>query len=160
VSRNGAVHLLIDGHNVIHQDVQLRALMANPEEAHREFERLLEGRRRVTIFYDGGPGGHTSSMRRSGSTIDYSGSGSADDRIVRWLLFNPNVRALVITNDRALCARVRTLGAKPFPASRLLDDLRKERGNAPASGGTTVERGPLGPAEVEEWIRIFGLTDE
>jgi hypothetical protein len=152
MSRTGLLHLLIDGHNLIHQDAELRRLMAEPERAHGELERLLAERSRITVFYDGGPGGETHTIRRSGLTIDYAGVSEADDRIVRWLLFHPNVRAVVVSDDRALGARVRALGARPIPARGFLDAFRKGRDAPP-------DRPPLSPAEVDEWMRIFGLDD-
>lgn len=153
MSRSGPLHMLIDGHNVIHQDAALRPMAEEIERAHSELELLLAERSRITVFYDGGPGGNTHTLRRSGLTIDYSGASEADDRIVRWLLFNPNMRALVVTDDRALTARVRTLGARILPARGFLDAFRRQR---PISGG---DRPPLSSAEVEEWMRIFGLED-
>jgi predicted RNA-binding protein with PIN domain len=148
------MHMLIDGHNVIHQDALLRPLAAEIERAHGELEQLLAERSRITVFYDGGPGGNTHTLRRHGLTIDYSGASEADDRIVRWLLFNPNVRALVVTDDRGLAGRVRTLGARILPVRGFLDAFRSQR------AATSTDRQPLTPAEVEEWMRIFGLEDE
>lgn len=155
MSRAGPLHLLVDGHNVIHQDAELRRWMDEPERAHGELERLLAERSRITIFYDGGPGGETHTLRRHGLTVDYSGVAEADDRIVRWLLFHPNVRAVVVSDDRQLAIRVKTLGARTIPARGFLDAFRTSR-EAPA------DRPPLSPAEVDEWMRIFGLdgTDQ
>jgi predicted RNA-binding protein with PIN domain len=154
MSRSVVMHLLIDGHNVIHQDAILRSMADEIERAHGELESLLAERSRVTIFYDGGPGGETHTLRRNGLVIDYSGSSEADDRIVRWLLFNPNVRALVVTDDRVLTSRVRTLGARILPAHGFLDAFRQQATYA------KPDRQPLSPAEVEEWMRIFGLDDD
>jgi predicted RNA-binding protein with PIN domain len=153
MSRVGALHLLVDGHNVIHQDAALRQLASEIEDAHAELEQLLAERSRITIFYDGGPGGQTHTLRRSGLTIDYSGASEADDRIVRWLLFNPNLRAMVVSDDRALAARVRALGATLLPARGFLEAFRKR------SAAAKPERAPLTPAEVDEWMRIFGIDE-
>jgi|HubBroStandDraft_1064217.scaffolds.fasta_scaffold317083_2 predicted RNA-binding protein with PIN domain len=153
MSRGGALHLLVDGHNVIHQDAALRKLAGEIEDAHAELELLLAERSRIIIFYDGGPGGQTHTLRRSGLTIDYSGASEADDRIVRWLLFNPNLRAMVVSDDRALIGRVRTLGAKVMPARGFLESFRKR------TTAATPDRAPLTSAEVDEWMRIFGIDD-
>ncbi len=153
MSRTGSLHLLIDGHNVIHQDAILRPLANTIEDAHAELEQLLAERPRVVVFYDGGPGGETHTLRRSGLTIDYSGVSEADDRIVRWLLFNPNLRAAVVSDDRALATRVRTLGGRILPARGFLDAFRRQPGSA------RPEQAPLSKPEVDEWMRIFGLDD-
>lgn len=152
MSRSGQVHLLVDAHNVLHHDPELRRLMAEPERAHAELERLLADRPRVVLFYDGGPGGETRSLRRQGLTIDYSGKGEADERIVGWLREHAERRAAVVSDDGGLRGRARALGATLVDARGFLAGFRHER-------DPRTERGPLSPAEVDDWMRIFGLKD-
>ncbi|MBA3687055.1 MAG: NYN domain-containing protein, partial [Planctomycetes bacterium] len=99
--------VLIDAHNVIHQDPALRALMRDPEIARRELERRLEGRGDCILFYDGGPGGVPDSRIRAGIRVEYAGSEEADDLIVRWLRAHPGRRHAVVSDDRSLRARCR-----------------------------------------------------
>ena len=150
MSRTGAVHVLVDAHNVLHQDPVLRPLMVEPERARGELERLLAGRRSVHLFYDGGPGGEVRTSHRQGLAVDYAGSGEADDRIIRWLQTNATRRAVVVSDDAELRRRARTLGAGLLDARGFLDGLRREH-------DPREDRGPLSPAEVDEWMRIFGL---
>ena len=150
MTRNGQVHVLVDAHNVLHHDPDLRHLMGEPEHARSELERLLADRPRVVLFYDGGPGGITQSLRRQGLTIDYSGTGEADDRIVGWLREHAGLRAAVVSDDSGLRGRARTLGASLVDARGFLTGFRRER-------DPRTERGPLSPAEVDDWMRIFGL---
>lgn len=144
------VHVLVDAHNVLHQDAELRPLMSEPERARTELERLLAGRNHLHLFYDGGPGGEVRTSHRRGLAVDYAGTGEADDRIVRWLQTNHSRRAVVVTDDAELRRRVRTLGAGVMDAAGFLAGLRQER-------DPREDRGPLSPAEVDEWMRIFGL---
>jgi hypothetical protein len=150
MSRTGVVHVLVDAHNVLHLDPRLRPLMVEPEQARSELERLLAGRQHVHLFYDGGPGGGGGAGPREGLSIDYAGAGEADDRITGWLKTNATRRAVVVTDDAELRRRVRTLGAGVLDARGFLDGLRRERDQR-------EDRGPLSPAEVDEWMRIFGL---
>ncbi len=150
MTRSGQAHLLVDAHNVLHHDPDLRHLMGEPERARTELERLLADRPRVVLFYDGGPGGVTQSLRRQGLTIDYSGTGEADDRIVGWLRTHADLRAAVVSDDSALRGRSRALGATLVAARGFLDGFRRER-------DPRTDRGPLSPAEVDDWMRIFGL---
>jgi hypothetical protein len=150
MSRNGAPHLLIDAHNVLHHDAELRRLMGEPEQARGELERLLADRPRVVVFYDGDPGGVTHVLRRQGLTIDYSGAAEADDRIVAWLREHADRRAAVVSDDGGLRARARSLGAALIDARGFLDGFRRER-------DPRTERGPLSAGEVDDWLRIFGL---
>lgn len=150
MSRTGVVHVLIDAHNVLHQDRTLRTLMHEPERARSELERLLAGRQHLHLFYDGGPGGEVRTSHRQGLRVDYAGTGEADDRIVQWLQHNHSRRAVVVTDDAELRRRVRTLGAGVMDADGFLTGLRRER-------DPREDRGPLSAAEVDEWMRIFGL---
>ncbi len=153
MSRTGVVHVLVDAHNVLHHDPVLRSLMSEPERARSEMEQLLAGRQHTHLFYDGGPGGEARTSHRQGLSIDYAGTGEADDRIVRWLQANATRRALVITDDADLRRRVRTLGAVVGDARGFLQPLR-------GAHDPRESRGPLSPGEVDEWMKIFGLEDE
>jgi uncharacterized protein len=153
MSRTGVVHVLVDAHNVLHQDPTLRPLMNDPEQARTALEQLLAGRNHLHLFYDGGPGGEVRTSHRQGIAVDYAGTGEADDRIVRWLQTNHSRRAVVVTDDAELRRRVRTLGAGVQDARGFLDGLRRER-------DPRESRGPLSPGEVDEWMRIFGLDQD
>ena len=150
MSRIGVVHVLVDAHNVLHHDPVLHELMHEPEQARREMELLLAGRQHTLLFYDGGAGGEVRTTHRHGLAIDYAGTGEADDRIISWLKTNHGRRAVVVTDDAELRRRVRTLGAAVADARGFLAGLRKDR-------DPRENRGPLSPAEVDDWMRIFGL---
>jgi hypothetical protein len=150
MNRSGVVQVLVDAHNVLHHDPELRTLMGDPERARASLEQLLSGRRHLTLFYDGGPGGETRTLHRQGLAIDYSGTGEADERIIAWLRSRPTQRAAVVSDDAELRRRARQLGAALIDARGFLAGFRRER-------DPRTDRGPLSPGEVDEWMRIFGL---
>jgi hypothetical protein len=151
MSRHGPVHYLVDAHNVLFQDTEFARLMHQPEIARHQLEELLADKPFMFIFYDGGPQGEQRSHRRQGLHIDYAGHDEADNRIIRWLQHHPDARAVVISDDNELGRRARTLGATSATARGFLNTFRSTQQRAEA------HRGPLSPAEVDEWMRIFGL---
>jgi hypothetical protein len=146
---SGAIHWLIDAHNVLHQDDQLKLLMDDPEAARAQLEELLDGEANICLFYDGGPGGRASTTRRHGMRIEYSGTQEADDCIIRWLKQNPGIRAMVVSDDRIVRSQARNLGAKTLSADKFLPRFRK----AKRAG---VNKPEPTEAEVEMWLKIFG----
>jgi YacP-like NYN domain len=153
MSRRGPVHCLVDAHNVLHQDAVLARHMHEPENARHLLEELLADKPNMHVFYDGGPNGEQRAHRRQGLQIDYSGNDEADNRIIRWLQQHSELRAVVISDDHDLCRRARALGATTAPARGFLQGFRTRLQQ------TELHRGPLSPAEVDDWMRIFGLND-
>lgn len=143
--------LLIDAHNVIHADADLRRLMhPDPERARAELERLVAARGRCTVFHDGGPGGEARTLRRRGLAVVYSGTGDADDAIVRWLKQHPGERAAVVSDDADLRRRCRQIGAGTIGTREFLGALRR-RVDGPR------DQAPVPPHEVAFWQREFGV---
>ncbi len=142
--------VLIDGHNLLHQDAALRRLLGTPEAARRALERRLARRRDCWLFYDGGPGGEARTAVRGTLRLDYSGTGEADDRIVAWLRANPASGAVVVSDDRELRARARTLGATLMSAREFLGGLGNDDGEVPDKPSDPDD------AEVRFWMREFG----
>ncbi len=141
--------LLIDAHNVIHADPDLRRLLTpDPERARAELERLLAHRGRCTVFHDGGPGGEARSLRRRGLAVVYCGTGEADDAIVRWLKRHPGDRAAVVSDDAELKRRCRQLGAGLIATGDLLATLRRQ-----VDGPR--DQPPVPPHEVDFWMWEF-----
>lgn len=145
--------LLIDAHNVIHADAELRRLLRDPERARAELERLLAHRGRCTVFHDGGPGGEPRTLRRRGLTVVYSGTGEADDAIVRWLKQHPGMHAAVVSDDAALGRRARQLGAGVISTLQFLGTLRRQ-----VDGPR--DQPPLPAHELAFWMREFHVGEE
>ena len=139
--------ILVDAHNLLHQDPRFATLVRrDAEAARRELERVLGARSDIVLFYDGGPGGAADARFRGGLRIDYSGAGEADQRLLAWLRANPG-RHVVVSDDRALTARARALGASIAPTRGFL---------AHASSGGSAEKPEPTADEVAFWLKVFG----
>ncbi len=153
--RRGPVHTLVDAHNLIHADAGLRALAGDPAAARAALARRLDGTARMHLVCDGGPGGIARTVLQGTVIMVYSGTASADDAIVRWLRERADARAVVVSDDRELIARARSLGAREVRCRLFLRGLqaRGEAANDP-------RRGPPPAHEVEMWMKTFGIEDE
>jgi hypothetical protein len=146
--------LLIDAHNVIHADPDLRRMLTpDPERARLELERLLSGRQRTTVFHDGGPLGEARVLRRRGLSVVYCGAEEADDAIIRWLKQHPSEHTAVVSDDADVGRRARQLKAQVLATRPFLASLR-QRTDAP------VDAAPLPAHEVDLWLREFGFNSD
>jgi hypothetical protein len=152
--RSGLPHLLLDAANIIHADSELAALHRRDPAAAEDALHLLvcqlPGQTKVLCIHDGGVPGRT--LRR-GIDVRRTGDQSADDEIIRWLKHHPAARATVVTDDRELTRRSRTLGAQTAPARGFCAAPRRRREGLAARPGDE----PLPAHEVDHWLRTFGL---
>ena len=79
--------ILVDAHNLLYRRNDIGpGLDRDAEATRRALEDRLIGRKRIWLFYDGGPGGRRTHNERHGLQIIYSGGNrEADDLIVGWL---------------------------------------------------------------------------
>jgi len=152
-TRRGPVHTVLDAHNLIHADVQLRALMDEPEVARAALLELVRALPRLRLVCDGGPGGQPSVTVRQGVTVVYSGRRPADDAIVDWLVAHPQLHVVVVTDDGALARRSRILGARVLGCAAFLHGLTATLGPE-----HDPRRAPPSASDVEQWLRIFGIA--
>lgn len=115
-----AVHLLVDGYNLIRQSLSLSEIEAGDLEAGREalLAALAEYRRRrarhaVTVVFDGWRGGglRESHAFYQGIKVIYSRRGERADEVIKRLLSREGRRAVLISSDRALQAAAERAGA-------------------------------------------------
>ena len=129
----GFMSLVIDGHNLIGAlpgiDLGERA------DEERLISRLRAARARVggrsmVVFFDSGPlPGQGPDLSTNGIQVHFAALGqTADDAIVQYLRERsaPGQHA-VVTNDRELAARVRSLGAKVIAAGDFVARLTQQR---------------------------------
>jgi uncharacterized protein len=153
------MHLLIDGHNLIGQAPGLSLADADDE---AQLVLLLRGYatrkrgRQVLVVFDRGVYGHPQRLDGYGVSCHFARSPQdADTQLIRRLraLRRPREWALVSSDRRVVrvaeeCG-VRVIGAREF-AAQLRAPL------APARPPAEKPEARLSPAEVEEWLRIFG----
>jgi predicted RNA-binding protein with PIN domain len=146
-----ALHLIIDGYNLIRQSPWLSRLDARDLEAGRQalLESLGEYHRekpahRLTVVFDGWQGGELREHRDyvQGITIIYSRRGERADEVVKRLAAREGARAVVVTSDREIQEFAARRGAtcveaREFESRCLLRAL--------AAGPAEAEDEPPGP---------------
>jgi uncharacterized protein len=153
--------ILIDGHNLIGQLPNLS--LADPDDEAqlvlllRRYAARRRGRKIVVVF-DGGVYGHPDHLSGYGVEARFARSPSdADSELIR------RIRAvrrrdewLVVSSDRAVAGAAQAHGIPVLSAqafARRLAALDQPRVSPQAKHADR----PLSPAEVEEWLRLFGL---
>ena len=114
-----AVHLLIDGYNLIRQSSTLRAQDSLALELGREalLERLRQYKRvrghRITVVFDAAnkPLPAQERGQEKGIEVIYSGSGESADALIKRICRNEGRDLLVVTADRELADYVERYGA-------------------------------------------------
>jgi len=138
-----ALHLIIDGYNLIRQSPELQELDARELEAGRAalLARLAAYRerrpQRITVVFDGWLKGHLkeSRDRERGLSIIFSRRGEKADQVIKRLLDLEGARAVVVTSDREIQAWAQGAGAAWINAAQFerqyLLDREPETGEEP-----------------------------
>jgi len=159
--------LLVDVVNVLHVTGVLPPELAGPDETGLA---VLVARSRwagewVRLVCDGGVPGERRPFPNLDLVLRSTGARSADDVIVEEAQQSSFARRItVVTNDRTLGARVRSLGCRVMSGETFLGRLaidahrpasRAGSSRARASEGRADPR--LSPESVEHWLRTFGF---
>lgn len=129
-----AMHYLVDGYNVAHALFGREARRASPEELReallRRLRRYGHRRRKVTVVFDGGIAGASPGDRiRGGAELEVRYAPSADDEIVSLVRDAPApARVRVVTRDREVETRSRSLGARVVRVIDFLEELEAHAG--------------------------------
>jgi uncharacterized protein len=153
-----ALHLIIDGYNIIRQSPELSSKESHDLRWGREalLEKLAAYRRLkkhpVTVVFDGGLAGESlgSRDRFQGMLIIYSRRGETADDVIKRLADRERERALVISSDREIMVHAERVGATVMSAeeftfrleSVLFDDETAETEEDQANGSGTRKKGP------------------
>lgn len=106
-----ALHLIIDGYNLIRQSPYLQAMEARDLELGREalLANLADYRKskpqnKITVVFDGWVAGDLKETRdrRAGIIIIYSRRGERADEVIKRLLAKERGRGVVVSSDREL----------------------------------------------------------
>ena len=137
---------LVDGNNLIGRERRGKASDDDRSALVRELsDRLRRTRARVLVFFDGA--GSAASL--GNLSIRFSGSGAADDEIVREVARSRNPRDVtVVTADRDLARRARDAGSQVAAPEEFWSRFGSARG-----GREPVSDPPH--VDVEEWTRFF-----
>lgn len=155
--------VLIDGHNLIGQLPEIS--LADPDDEAklvmllRRYATKKRGRRVVVIF-DGGVYGHPLNLNGYGVETHFARSPSdADHELIRRIrAVRRGEEWLVVSSDRAVAGEARArnipvLSSQEF--ARRLHALDQPR----ASLSEKRNDRPLSKAEVQEWMRVFGVEE-
>ncbi len=148
--------LLIDGHNLI---ARLPGIsLDDPYDEAKLVERLRSYRartgKRIVVVFDGGvPAGWSADLSSGGITVIFAAPGRpADKIIIERIRRSRDPRELVVvSSDREVTAVAEECGARVMPAESFAATL-----NAPSPAVGERADVTLSPAEVKEWLNIFG----
>ncbi len=152
--------ILIDGHNLIGKMPDLR--LDDPVDEEKLLVRLRAYRahtgKHLVVYFDPGIT-YQSPARRSkgGISIRQAGTGQhADDLMIRDISRHHNPSELtVVTSDHAIQQVARQYGARVVDSSTFAAELSR-----PSEKDDVSETPPLSEEEIEEWLAIFGQSDE
>ena len=114
-----AMHVVIDGYNLIRQSVTLSAQEELSLELGRDalLERLRQYKRvrshRITVVFDAANKPHVAEERsqQSGIRMIYSGQGETADTVIQRICRNEGEKVLLVTTDRELASYAEARGS-------------------------------------------------
>lgn len=156
--------ILVDGHNLIGQmpgislddpDDEARLVMLL-----RRYAARRRGRKVVVIF-DGGVYGHPDNLNGYGVEARFAKApGDADGELIRQIRgVKRRDEWLVVSSDRAVAGEARARGIPVLSSqefARRLVALDMPRASLSAKRNDR----PLSKAEIEEWMRVFGIEED
>jgi predicted RNA-binding protein with PIN domain len=152
--------ILIDGHNLIGKMPDLR--LDDPADEEKLLLRLRAYRahtgRHLLVYFDPGVAYQSPTHRSEGGiSIRQAGTGqSADDLMIRDISRHHNPSELtVVTSDHAIQQVARQHGARVLDSATFAAELSR-----PPEKAEDSETPPLSEEEIEEWLAIFGQSDE
>lgn len=155
--------ILIDGHNLIGQLPEIS--LADPDDEAklvmllRRYATRKRGRRVVVVF-DGGVYGHPDNLSGYGVEAHFAKSPSDADRelIKRIRAVRRIDEWIVVSSDRAVAGEAR---ARNIPVLSAQEFARRLQSLDQPRAGLREKRNdrPLSKAEIEEWMRIFGVDE-
>ncbi|WP_298818298.1 NYN domain-containing protein [Chloroflexus sp.] len=156
--------ILIDGHNLIGQlpDIDL----SDPDDEAKLVAKLRryaarKRGRRIVVIFDGGVYGHPQNLNGYGVEVRFvKPPRDADQELIRQIRTIRRCEEWqVVSSDRAVAGEAQARGIRVIPAqefARRLQQLDQPRINA---NDKRADR-PLSKAEVEEWLRFFGVDED
>ncbi len=145
--------VIIDGNNFLHS---LPSREQNRDSVRRRaLDTVRQGGMSLTVVFDGPPPVGSPDPEHLGRlTIRYSGASSADDLILRLLRKSGRGSEwVVITDDRALRARVSEIGAQ-------VRTLREWQSRRPRKQRRVSREPKLSSREVADWETFFASRDD
>jgi len=159
--------LILDTYNIIHAGIAMGGAMGDLNVRKLcLWLRSAPGRQKTTLVLDGRPKPDEPSPNEFPELhFVYSGAGVSADDVIEQLVERSAHRkkVLVVTNDRAVQAAARRLGAQPQSCETFLATLMTAHSTAKAAARQTLPAaktsGTATKGETDHWMREFGLKD-
>jgi predicted RNA-binding protein with PIN domain len=159
------MHYIIDGHNLIGRCRTIR--LADPDDeaqlVHLLHRWVLRNQRhRITVVFDGGVYGHPQALEPPGVQAIFAYSPQdADSRLIRLIgqVAEPG-RYRVVTSDRSVATAAQTRGIEIVSAEQFATQLEQLAGQARTQPRRARPEPKLPKAEVDNWLKEFGVDDE
>ena len=143
-----AIHLIIDGYNLIRQSPELAGLDRQDLQLGRDalvdmlaaYKKLKP--HKITVVFDGsaGPSLYGSRDRVKGIAIRYSQGGESADDVIRRVARREKTRALVVSSDREVMAAAASAGATVLDSAAFEEKIAMARYLAIKGGEETVSQ--------------------
>jgi len=142
-----AIHIIIDGYNLIRQSPELAGLDRQDLQLGRDglvdilatYKKLKA--HKITVVFDGvaQPGLYGSRDRAKGIAIRYSQGGESADDLIRRMARREKAKALVVSSDRAVMAAAESAGATVMDSAAFEDKIVMARYLALKGDGDAIE---------------------
>lgn len=155
--------LVVDAYNVTHVTGVLPPDLAGPEPA--DLADLIAGsrwgRQQVVLVCDGTRPKGAPERGHGTVRIQYAGGGVSADAVIERMLEQSSHprRMTVVSNDHAVQRAARRRRAQVLGSDAFLRQLAWDFNHAPRQRRVAVRRQPdhLTPAQVDAWLRYFGI---
>ncbi len=93
-------------------------------------------------------------------SVDFSGSETADDVIVRMVKnMKPAERAVIVTSDKAILYEAKTRRCPVMDSESFVAEVFGSSGRTSTSDAAPQEK-PSGGGDVDAWLETFGVDDD
>ena len=142
-----AIHIIVDGYNLIRQSPDLARLDGQDLQLGREalvdilaaYKKIKA--HKITVVFDGAaqPAFYGSRDRAKGIAIRFSHGGESADDLIRRMARREKAKALVVSSDREVMAAAESAGATVIESAAFEDKLAIARHLALKSDGEAIE---------------------
>ncbi len=144
-----AIHLIIDGYNLIRQSPELSGMDRQDLQLGREalVDMLVAYKKlkphKITVVFDGTaePSLYGSRDRVRGIAIRYSQGGESADDVIRRMARREKAKALVVSSDREVMSAAESAGATVLDSAAFEEKIAMARYLAIKGGEETVSSG-------------------
>jgi len=159
------MHYLIDGHNLIGRIESIS--LADPDDEMKLISLLKiwasrSRGRRVTVVFDRGlPGGQKRHLSNGQVKVQFASSRSSADSVLKSRISRaPKPKEItVVSSDRDVVIHAGRQGVATMSSDEFSQLLGPQQANG-TSKGEKPDQGRMSPAELDDWLKLFGSNGE